>query len=87
MVYKLLPVFTPYSYLQLTSIDEQSPMALINTAIIVQGIMSIFMFLIPAWLFSYLAHPKPRIKASRQEDTMGFSAPGYYWRYARPANV
>jgi len=59
MVYKLLPVFTPYSYLQLTSIDEQSPMALINTAIMVQGIMSIFMFLIPAWLFSYLAHPKP----------------------------
>jgi membrane protease YdiL (CAAX protease family) len=59
MIYLLLPKFTSFTLLQIVGITEQSPIALINTAILVQGILSIFSFLIPAWLFSYLAHPQP----------------------------
>jgi len=69
MVLTFLPKFSPYSATQLEGITEQSPMALISTVVIVQGLLSIFIFLIPALLFSYLAHPKPA-------EYLGLRTPG-----------
>jgi membrane protease YdiL (CAAX protease family) len=59
MVLKFLPVVSPYTLTQMEKINENSPQQLVATALIVQGILSISMFLIPAWLFAYLAHPEP----------------------------
>jgi len=52
--------FTPYTLTSITTITENSPASLINTALLVQGIGSLFIFLVPALLFAYLAHPQPR---------------------------
>ncbi len=59
MALTLLPKFTGYYYEQLLDINELSPVTLINTAVMVQGFGSLFVFLIPAFLFAYLTHPKP----------------------------
>lgn len=69
MVLTFLPKITPYTALQIESLTEHSPVGLINTAIIVQGILSVFIFLVPAWLFSYLATPRPA-------EYIGLRAPG-----------
>ena len=69
MVLTFLPKFTGYSALQLEAIDEHSPASLINTALTVQGILSVFIFLVPAFVFSYLAHPSPK-------EYLGLRAPG-----------
>ncbi len=59
LVYSFLPNLTPYTFKELESIGDQSPLQLIYTALIVQGVLSAFIFLIPAWVFSYLTHPEP----------------------------
>src|ERR1700722_2834077 len=69
MVLTLLPKFSAYSAIQLQSIDEHSPASLISAALIVQGVLSVFIFLIPAFVFSYLAHPDPK-------EYLGLRAPG-----------
>lgn len=69
MVFTFLPKFTPYTLLQLTNITEQSPARMINASLIVQGVFNLFLFLVPAWLFSYLAHPQPA-------GYLGLRAPG-----------
>ena len=50
---------TGFTIAQLGSISPNSPAALINVAIIVQGVSSIFVFLLPALLFAYLSTPRP----------------------------
>src|ERR1700760_3824655 len=56
---KLLPVFTPYVFTQLMTVNEHSPASLIQAAIVVQGVMSLFIFLVPSFLYAYLSHPRP----------------------------
>lgn len=58
--------FTPQ---QLTSLNPNSPQALINASIIIQGAENLSVFLLPALVFAYLAHPQP----SRY---LGLRAPG-----------
>ncbi len=43
----------------LENISPGSPVSLINAAIMVQGLSSIFIFLLPALLFAYLSTPRP----------------------------
>jgi uncharacterized protein len=59
MLYLLLPKLTGYSFQQTLTVTEQSPMALIKAALVALGASSLFMFLIPAFLFAYLTHPQP----------------------------
>ncbi len=59
IVLYLLPKFSPYVATQLSLVNEQSPYGLIKTATIVQGFLNLGVFLIPALLFAYLAHPEP----------------------------
>ncbi len=59
LVYSFLPNLTPYTLKHLESIGQQSPLQLIYTALVVQGVLSAFIFLIPSWVFSYLTHPEP----------------------------
>ncbi len=59
LVIKFLPVLTNYTAVQIETINEHSPSALVNAAIIVQGLLSVFIFMVPAWVFSYLATPRP----------------------------
>ena len=44
---------------QLETINESSPHALIQIALLLQGISSLLVFFIPAYVFAYLAHPDP----------------------------
>lgn len=60
MTLTFLPKFTSYTAEQLQKIDQNSPIGLIHTALTVQGIASIFVFLAPAWIFAYLTHPEPK---------------------------
>ncbi len=69
MVITLLSKLTPFTLAQITVIDEHSPVSLVNTALIVQGVFSLFVFLAPAGLFAYLAHPEPL-------PYLGLRAPG-----------
>jgi hypothetical protein len=69
MIYFLLPKLTIYNLLQIDAIDEHSPSSLVNVAIIVQGILSLFIFLTSALLFAYQTHPKPAAY-------LGLRAPG-----------
>lgn len=55
----LLPKLSGYSILALSGVNEQSPKALINTALLMQGILHIGLFTFPPLLFAYLTHPKP----------------------------
>ena len=54
-----VPKFSPYNFAQIEVINESSPAALVNIAIIVQGLLSLFIFLIPSFVFAYLTHPQP----------------------------
>ena len=73
MAIVFIPAFTGYNFVQLEKqmglIDIHSPAALIDVAMIVQGIFSLFVFLVPALLFSYLTHPEPA-------KYLGFRKPG-----------
>jgi membrane protease YdiL (CAAX protease family) len=51
--------FTPYKLLDIERITEASSAGLISVALLMQGIGNAFVFLVPALLFGYLAHPKP----------------------------
>lgn len=51
--------FTGYSVTQMATITPSSPAGLIHAVMVVQGFQSVAMFLTPAFLFAYLAHPKP----------------------------
>jgi membrane protease YdiL (CAAX protease family) len=53
----------------LSGLNENSPRALINAAMLFQLITSIGIFLVPALLFAYLAHPRPA-------GYLGLRAPG-----------
>ena len=55
----LLPKITGYSVNAILSINEQSPKTLVNASLLMQGIMHIGIFLLPACLFAYLTHPRP----------------------------
>lgn len=55
----LLPKLSGYPISALTNIDEHSPKALVNTALLMQGIMHVGIFTLPALLFAYLTHPRP----------------------------
>jgi membrane protease YdiL (CAAX protease family) len=59
LILTFLPKFSGYNFTQIEGLNEHSPMSLIRTSVIVQGITNLFVFLIPAWIFSYLAHPQP----------------------------
>jgi uncharacterized protein len=69
MVEIFLPKFTSYKLTRLIAINEQSPASMINAAVIMQGILSAFIFLIPALLFSYWTTPRPA-------QYLGLRAPG-----------
>jgi membrane protease YdiL (CAAX protease family) len=73
VLFMLLPKFSNYSYdqlvKQLATINEHSPAQLIKTALIVQGVSNLFLFIVPALLFSYLSHPQPG-------PYLGLKAPG-----------
>ena len=50
---------TGFTVTQLESIGPGSPAALVNVGIMIQGLSSIFIFLLPALLFAYLSTPRP----------------------------
>jgi hypothetical protein len=60
---------TGYSFEQLAGLGPASLPALVHLAILMQGIMSIFTFLVPAMLFAYLSTPRPL-------QYLGLRAPG-----------
>lgn len=55
----LLPRVAGVDFTQLQLINEHSAFGLIKSSILVQGIFSISMFLVPSLLFAYFTHPKP----------------------------
>jgi uncharacterized protein len=59
ITFSLFTKITGFLPSQLTGITTVSPAALINATVIVQGVQNIFVFLLPAVAFAYLAHPKP----------------------------
>jgi CAAX protease family protein len=69
MALTFIPKFTPYNLGQIEVINENSPMGLVDVAIIVQGMLSLLVFLMPAFLFAYLSHPRPLAY-------LGLKAPG-----------
>ena len=56
---EFLPKITPYKFEQLAGITEHSPASLVHIALTAQGILSLFIFMTPALLFAYFAHPDP----------------------------
>jgi len=62
--------FTNYTLEQLVSFNSSSPLDLIHTSLVTNGILtSIFIFLLPAVLFAYFASPRPA-------EYLGLRAPG-----------
>ncbi len=59
LLISLLPKFSAYSLIQIEGISEQSPAKLINTALIVQGVLSLIIFLVSSLAFAFLTHPRP----------------------------
>lgn len=55
----VLVKLTGFKLEQLAGIGTDSPYALVQTAIVMQGIMNCFTFLVPAILFAYLSTPRP----------------------------
>ncbi len=51
--------FTTYSLSQLAPLDDKSPLPLVHTSLVVNGVLSLFMFLSSALLFAYSATPRP----------------------------
>ena len=54
-----LPRLTGLNIDFLDSLDEHSPYYQIRTGLYIQGITSLLFFALPAFLFAYLAHPRP----------------------------
>ena len=48
-----------YTLQDITSITGNSPVRLLRTAILIQGIAHLMTFAVPCFLFAYLTHPKP----------------------------
>lgn len=71
MIGMLMPVFTGIDITQLKDITEQSPRPVVQAMLLLQGLSNLFMFLIPAALFAYLAHPQPG-------GYLGLRKPGKY---------
>lgn len=59
LAYLLLPRLTGYDISQLVKINEHSDYRLISTAISIQGLGSLFTYVLGSILFACLAHPKP----------------------------
>jgi membrane protease YdiL (CAAX protease family) len=59
VAYLFLSKFTAFSLPQIEAIDEHSPASLVMASLMVQGIASLFIFSVSAFLFAYLTHPKP----------------------------
>ncbi|MES2701097.1 MAG: CPBP family intramembrane glutamic endopeptidase [Bacteroidota bacterium] len=57
--FSLFHKVTGYDMAQLQTISASSPTPLINAAIVVQAVGSLFVYVLPAWVFAYLAHPRP----------------------------
>src|ERR1700741_3291004 len=69
LILVFLPKFTPYSLSQVMEINTQSPPSLVKAFLHVQFFSSIFSYLLPAFVFAYLAHPQPL-------KYLGLNAPG-----------
>lgn len=69
MVMTFLPKLTPYSFASMGAINENSPAPLISSYLVIQGILSVSIFLLPALIFAYLAHPDPK-------EYLGLRKPG-----------
>jgi membrane protease YdiL (CAAX protease family) len=65
----IIPRLTGFSLLQIQDITPDSPPALIQAAIIIQGLFQLFTYFLSAFLFAYLAHPSP-------SEYLGLRAPG-----------
>ena len=65
----VLTKMTGFLPAQLATIGPDSPAALVNVGIMVQGIQSIFIFVLSALLFAYLSTPRPA-------QYLGLRAPG-----------
>ncbi len=69
MLMAFLPKVAGISLEQIEGITEQTPAYMVKVATIVQGVLSTFIFLVPALLFAYLSHPRPA-------EYLGLRAPG-----------
>lgn len=59
IVLGVFPKLTGLAITDLTGITVESPSKLIHASLVVQGIQNLFIFLLPAATFAYLAHPEP----------------------------
>ena len=57
-LYVLLPLLSGVRFDQIQVVNEHSSYALVKASQLVQGVLSSFMFLVPALLFAYLTHPE-----------------------------
>jgi membrane protease YdiL (CAAX protease family) len=55
----IIPRITGHTVVDTVDITSSSPRSLIDAFLLVQGLSSIGIFLVPALLFSYLTHPSP----------------------------
>jgi uncharacterized protein len=69
MVGILLPKFTGIDIVRLTNIGMDTPAYLVRTALVLQGVLNAFAFMVPALLFAYFTHPRPL-------DYLGLRKPG-----------
>ena len=65
----MLSGFYGINFTQLQDINLQTPLSVINIAILTQGVFSVLIFLIPAYLYAYFSHPNP-------SQYLGLIAPG-----------
>ena len=59
MVMMLLPRLTGFTLVQIETLGVGSSASLVNAALSVQGIFSLFVFFVPGALFAYLTSPRP----------------------------
>lgn len=69
IIISLIPKLTGILPAQIGKIAPGSPAALVNATLIVAGASNLCVFLLPAFVFAYLAHPQPRAY-------LGFRTPG-----------
>src|SRR6185312_11539562 len=67
--YYVIPQITGVSILQAVGFNEKSPRPILDAALILQLINELSLFMLPALLFAYLAHPRPR-------NYLGLKKPG-----------
>ncbi len=58
-LYAFLPKLAGVTFADLIGLKQDSPFQVIKLSLIVQGISSVAMFILPSLLFAYLTHPKP----------------------------